>query len=217
MSWNEAHILAIDLEGSGDRASENPTLEIGAVLKSPNGKTLASFYEFGRCDPDQYEERCKKEFWNKEDKDGRKRKRYEDAQDQYSLWNKFYKWIQTCTKPFKNFIVISDNPAYDCAISSHNFDRYLHGETMHYVSGKKHKIRDVHSAVEPMALMCGMSRDDFEDLILGLYYKKYPDVEKSDHDHSAINDANKIANIWLAMIEFTKNNKFQPTEFVLAE
>lgn len=214
-------ILALDLEGSGDRASENPTLEVGAVIKTTDGKTLAKFHEFGHCDPDQYEVRCVKDFWNRPDVDptGTKRMRYEEAQDAYHMWKNFYEWIEKHTKDLKNFIIVSDNPAYDCGVASYNFDRYFHGMSLHYVGNRDKdgnktyvKIRDVHSAVESLAKLCGMERKAFEEKILESYYKDH-EIEKSDHDHDALNDANKIANTWLAMANFLDKNNFKDIMF----
>lgn len=207
MSWTDSFVLAFDLEGSGDRASENPTVEIGAVIKSPKGETVAKFHEFGKCTSDQFEERCKKEFWDKIDKGGIKRKRYEGSQDSYCLWKHFYEWIEANTNDLSSFIIVSDNPTYDCGTASYNFDRYFHGKSMHYVGqGGYVKIRDVHSAVEPLAKLLGMKRQDFEDKILEKYYEEKK-VEITEHDHDSLNDANKIANIWLAMIYFLKKNE----------
>jgi hypothetical protein len=207
MSWTDSFVLALDLEGSGDRASENPTVEIGAIIKSPEGETIAKFHESGKCIDEQYEERCKKEFWDKVDKSGIKRKRYEESQDSYLLWKHFYEWIEENTKHLKSFIIVSDNPTYDCGTASYNFDRYFHGKSMHYVGGKGYiKIRDVHSAMEPLAELLGMKRKDLENKILENYYKEKK-VEISDHDHNPLNDANKIANLWLAMVSFLKKNE----------
>ena len=214
MSWIDLPILALDLEGSGDRASENPTLEIGAVIKTIDGKTLAKFHELGCCNPDQYDPKCVKDFWNKPniDPSGIKRRRYEEAQDAYLMWKHFYDWIEKNTKDFKEFIIVSDNPAYDCGVTSYNFDRYLHGESMHYVGNKDKdgnntyvKIRDVHSSVEALAFLHRMTRKDFEKMILKTYCANH-EVEETEHDHDALNDANSIANTWLAMGYFLKQN-----------
>lgn len=206
--WTETHIIALDLEGSGDRASENPAVEIGAVLKDPSGKTLSKFHEIGRCDSDQYEPRCEREFWDKIDTDRKKRKRYSEAQDACMLWRHFYDWLENAIQNFPNCIVVSDNPSYDCGVSNYNFDRYFHGKSMHYVGGNGYvKIRDVHSAVEPLAEKANMERSDFERRILVNFYMHCSDVEKSEHTHSALDDANRIANIWLAMIQHVKSCK----------
>lgn len=215
MSWTNTAILAIDIEGSGDRSSENPTLEVGAVIKTTDGKTLAKFHEFGRCDPDQYEARCVKEFWNRDDVDpsGTKRMRYEEAQDAYHMWKNFYEWIETNTKDLEDFTIVSDNPAYDCGVTSYNFDRYFHGMSLHYVGNKDKdgnktyvKIRDVHSSVETLAFLSGMERKDFEEKILKTFCGKNK-IEESEHDHDAFHDANSIANMWLAMVHFLKQNE----------
>ncbi len=207
-SWSESAFLTLDLEGSGDRASENPILEIGAVIKLPDGKTIAEFHELGVCKEDQYEKRCVLEFWDKVDKDGKKRKRYTEAQDSYRLWKNFYDWIVKNTKDRKKIYIVSDNPSYDCGVASYNFDRYFSGKSMHYVMGNGYtNIRDMHSAVESLAMLCGMKRSVFVAKILETYHKAHPHVIPAEHDHDPLNDANSIANTWLAMIYFLKQNE----------
>jgi hypothetical protein len=196
-------IVAFDLEGAGDRTSENPTVQIGAVIKASDGTTLAEFQEIGRCDLDQYEPRCVDEFWSKVDEDSRKRKRFAKAQDAYHMWKHFSDWIVENTKGRK-IVFVSDNPGYDVGVANQNLDRYFRGKSLRYINGVYTKTRDSHSAAEALAAARGMGRNEWEEKTLAWYFEKNKGtkIKKSAHTHDALDDANHMANIFLASLAY---------------
>ena len=202
-----ARIIAFDLEGAGQYLESNPVVQIAAVCKDKDGNILSRFSEEGRCEPEQYEASCRDEFWAKVDSAGTKRKRYEGAQDAYAMWKNFYEYLRGEFTPEKDTLVICDNPGYDACVATYNFQRYFHGRSLHYVSGSYHAIRDVHSLTVGLAAARGVNRKDWEANVLEWYLASRAHVTRTEHTHDARDDANKIANIWLAAAAYAEHCK----------
>lgn len=177
------HLLAIDIEASGQGLRTNFMTCIGAAYIDPGGKVLGTFSEYlsqpeGTC----WEQRCVDEFWLKfPDLYEETKIKVGSAAPAKEVMKRFKEWVQEISKNKKTLIVF-DTSGFDQAWVDYN----LEDTSCLYLLGYYSKPFDI------SAYMLGFAKADFDSSskksfvsTTGVNFPKW-DVS---HDHNPANDA----------------------------
>lgn len=188
-------ILAIDIETGGCRALQHPLVAIGICLCLPHPtgiiKTKKRFtFEF---DTDKFEDRCWCEFWtNHQDK----LEIYKSTKEKSTIQD-FADYIDTLDNMYPNLMLISDNPSFDIYFLNTLYDRDLNRKPLLYrADGTYRLICDQNTYLYAMMKESKSLWISDADVI-----KKYQleDTIQSKHDHYPENDAERIADLFIAV------------------
>ena len=190
------HLLAIDVEATGQGLRTNFMTRIGAAYISPDGIVLGTFSEYLAQPPNcTWEQRCLDEFWSKHPE------LYEEtvlrvasAAPASEVMARFKKWVQDITKDKKTLIVF-DTSGFDQAWVDYN----LEDTSCMYLLGPDR----FECPFDISSYMLGLAQAPFDasskksfEKFLNVKIPKWP----VDHDHNPANDATVTGlNAWYVM------------------
>ena len=188
------HLLAIDVEASGQGLRTNFMTCLGSALISPEGKVLGTFSSYLK-QPENcvWEQRCIDEFWSKyPELFEETKKRVADAREASEVMSSFKKWVLDITKDKKTLIVF-DTSGFDQAFIDYN----LGDTSCMYLLGHYEAPFDISS------YMLGVAEAPFDNSSKKSFCKaKAVEIPKwpVEHDHNPVNDAIVTGlNAWFVM------------------
>lgn len=125
-------IASMDLESVGMNPFKNPVIQIGVAIMQltevngniSNYKDITVIDKLNVCikmdKDDEWEERCLNQFWNKIDKDGKFRAEIKKcAVEKKDAAKQVYEFFLKYKKLYPDLKWVSDNPAFDLALTSY--------------------------------------------------------------------------------------------------
>ena len=188
-------LVALDIEKAGCLLKGHPVISIGFVVGNDEGV----IYERVKVNfrvrwPQDFEERCYKEFWAKNPEAVKMCQVDPEPLEYKQAWQKVGEFVDSLEKrfPFPDFKVtfLSDNPSFDIANVDLGLEEYCQRMPLRYerVSGRYRSVQD---PTEQLRLFSDEEQKAIREAAKA----------KSPHNHCALSDAGNI--YWLYVITRT--------------
>lgn len=200
----EEIVIGFDFECAGGIPAKHGFTQLGASAHElKTGKKIAGFNEYANMKDLEWEERCVKEFWEKNpDRYAETLKKTQNAKlSCREVVAKFIEWARDVSSGRK-CVIISDNMIYDGGIL-----KYYSGVDVMYLLGRRTVYFETASVYYGMYAIHrqGQLNQDSDDLsskkialeaIDRSRNLKWPE-SKVKHDHHPENDAEDMVNKWI--------------------
>jgi hypothetical protein len=203
-----SYVVAFDFEAAGGIPSRHAFTQLGAVIVNVDtDEVVSEFNMYANMKGYEWEERCVKEFWEKQpERYAETKKAVESAPlGPHEVVAEFIKWVKTHCADFKDVFLLTDNAPFDAGIlrcfSADQDISYIFGKYRSIVEssrffaglGRKRVSVDTLWSSSTEIGMEGVNADRKK-----LKETPIPPIKEFtvQHDHHPVNDAKCIAWTW---------------------
>jgi hypothetical protein len=206
------YVLAFDIERTG-AFDTNHTIAIGASVVDENFKELDTFL-YTCYDPDavSFEDRCKREFWDKHPELLEKlrnehytvpfRVHQRKMTEQFQVFRR--KWERKAEEAKADYYLVSDNAIFDGGYINQLIMRHTEDMPMPYSARLPHKydaLHDVHQQQVGLMRMLDPAYNSFFGMDEQIKKAFSPPEPIKQHDHMPNNDAYTIAHSFQVLLK----------------